>query len=43
MDVWQSMATRNLADEMEFHELADLDGDGEVDDGDEANIMVPLV
>jgi hypothetical protein len=43
MDVWQSMATRNLADEMEVHELAELDGDGEVDDGDEANIMVPLV
>jgi hypothetical protein len=42
MDVWQSMATRNLADEIEFHELADLDGDGEFDDGDEADITVPL-
>jgi hypothetical protein len=43
MDIWRGLAMRNLADEMEFHELIDLDGNAEADDGSEGDITLALV
>jgi hypothetical protein len=38
VNLWKDLAMRNLADELEFHELVDLDAEGDVDEGDEGDI-----
>ncbi|KAF7776819.1 hypothetical protein Agabi119p4_5212 [Agaricus bisporus var. burnettii] len=40
MDTWKGLAMRNLVDETEFDELMDLDGNAEVDNGNEADITL---